>query len=754
MLKYALGGIVLSTSLHSAALSLGAATGSAIIGSPLDISVRSSAPLADIESAGCLQAQVLYGDTTLPAGSVSLSVQGTADGAVIRVRSSVPVNEPVVSVVLNTGCAADRFSRKYTLLADLDPSLAATPSVAAVPLVVLSAPVPAVAPPPVVTLAPLPAPSAAPAAAPSLSGAQISPPPAQAVPAPRVERAAPAPAPRPAASAPPQPRPVPKPPAPPRPAAQAPAPAAAAAPTPAPAPAPKAASTVAPSAPAPAPRAAAAPAAPAPAPVAAGPRLKLDPVDLSPGRNPGLKLNTELQTAPSGSEDERKAAGELWAALNTPPEKAAEDAKRLGAMEADLKALREQQASLQASVAALTTQLQAERAEREASAPKMLVYALGAALALVVAALAWLLAERRRERSQRTLGEAPWWESESGVRGDPAQVVPASFPAAPVAAPVAASVATATVFAPAAPTPEDNSMAALDVSEGTESSFTEVIDDSPVSMDVLLDLVQEVEFFESLQQQSHAAQLLEQFVQDHPTACELPYLLLMQQAQALGQTERLTELGARYQQTFGTPAPEALCYAAGQAGLDTQPKFMDILTRFWSEEQVLGLLQNTLLAAPGTGLLEKRSLQAFEDALLLYSVAHTLQTDHSLRAPAPVQAGFAAVADTSDPADLGATADTFNRSDALNAPLSVSDTVAAPGPAASGQAALTMQAKAAMELDLDLSFATEHDIPPAAEPPASSASVDDGKGGRELPMLDFDLFATDVPKKDEPPAKT
>ena len=35
---------------------------------------ESSAPLADIESAGCLLAQVQYGDTVWPAGSVSLSV--------------------------------------------------------------------------------------------------------------------------------------------------------------------------------------------------------------------------------------------------------------------------------------------------------------------------------------------------------------------------------------------------------------------------------------------------------------------------------------------------------------------------------------------------------------------------------------------------------------------------------------------------------------------------------------------------------
>lgn len=675
MLKYALGGIVLSTSLHSAALSLGASSGQAIIGRPLDISVSSTAPLADIESAGCLLAQVQYGDTVLPAGSVSLSVQATSSGALIRVRSSVPVNEPVVSVVLNTGCAADRFSRKYTLLADLDPTLAQSPAVAAVPLVVLS---PRAEVPP--TSAPAQAPAPQPAAAAPSAPAASAPAPVR-TPAP----AADAPAPRPAASATPRPRPAPRPAPAPRPQADAPArkPAAAVA-----------EKKVAAAAPAAKP---AAPAPAAPAAVASGPRLKLDPVDLSPGRNPGLKLNTELQTPPSGSEADRKAASELWAALNTPPEKAAEDARRLATMEADLKALREQQAGLQASMAALTAQLQAERDER---APKSLLYALAAALALAGAALAWLVAERRRQRAVVTPGEQPWWQSVQQT--DAGASVPAAAPLTvpPAATPVTAPVAAAVV----APADDDAGLAALHVTEDTESSFAQLMDDSPMSVEALLDLVQQVEFFESLQQQADAAMVLEQFIEEHPGACELPYLLLMQQAHTQGHTERLAEIGARYQHMFGAPAPDVSCYTPGLAGLESQAKFMDVLTRFWPDEQALGLLRNTVMAGPGTGLLEKHSLQAYEDALLLYSVAHTLQSDSDLRPPA-----------------------------LLVAPVAAVPTAAASAPADA--------------LDLDLSFSTEHDIPPPAEAaPAAAPSAD----SRELPMLDFDLFAIDDGK---PPAK-
>ena len=58
----------------------------------------------------------------------------------------------------------------------------------------------------------------------------------------------------------------------------------------------------------------------------------------------------------------------------------------------------------------------------------------------------------------------------------------------------------------------------------------------------------------------------------------------------------------------------------------------------------------------------------------------------------------------------------------------------------------------AADVDIDLSFAGSHDIPePAAAPVAPPAEG----GGRELPMLDFDLFAIEEEDKGgQPPAKT
>jgi hypothetical protein len=385
-------------------------------------------------------------------------------------------------------------------------------------------------------------------------------------------------------------------------------------------------------------------------------------------------------------------------------------------MENDLKALREQQAAMQASVAALTAQLQTEREER---APKSLMYALGAALALAAAALAWLLSERRKLQRQPAAGEAPWWQS-----GQEASVLPAVEPrAVPVAAPATAPVQAAAV----APVPVDDPLAshALEVSEATESSFAHLQDEHAVTVEELLDLMQQVEFFESLQQQDDATTLLNQFIDQHPEACALPYLVLLRQAHGRGDSERLAELGRRYQDAFHQPAPQARDWDGVAGGLDTQAKFMDVLSRFWPKAEVLGLLRNSLMAPPGTGLLEQHTLAAYQDTLLLYNIAFTLLHDTDLHPPVRVAPPPPAAR-----------------------PVEVA-TWAVPAAVVVPEQPVPAAAPAAADVDIDLSFTGSHDIPePAAAPVAPPAEG----GGRELPMLDFDLFAIE-PKADGSPDK-
>lgn len=106
----------------SAGLTLGRVQGLALIGQPLDLQVPVQFDTSEDAQSACLNAEVAYGDNPLESTRVSVVVEPSSDAANrparVRVRTTVPVNEPVVTVNLRSGCQV-RSSRRYTLLADL-----------------------------------------------------------------------------------------------------------------------------------------------------------------------------------------------------------------------------------------------------------------------------------------------------------------------------------------------------------------------------------------------------------------------------------------------------------------------------------------------------------------------------------------------------------------------------------------------------------------------------------------------------------
>jgi len=122
MIKQAIGAVLFVTATHSVALSLGGPQGNAVIGHPFDLMIKGTINADEALSGLCLEAELLYGDSRVPASDVSVSIHKLgADGSgILRVRSSQPVNEPVVTLVLKAGCSS-RFSRSYALLADYLP---------------------------------------------------------------------------------------------------------------------------------------------------------------------------------------------------------------------------------------------------------------------------------------------------------------------------------------------------------------------------------------------------------------------------------------------------------------------------------------------------------------------------------------------------------------------------------------------------------------------------------------------------------
>lgn len=133
--KSALISLLLVAAVQGHAQSLGAVQGAIIIGRPLDIVVQSPGATGDDTGAQCVQADVRYGEMRLSPSDVSVTVErDVAQGTgVLRVRSRLPVNEPFVTVELRVGCPM-RFTRAYTLLADVEPVRPGPPSAVAAPV--------------------------------------------------------------------------------------------------------------------------------------------------------------------------------------------------------------------------------------------------------------------------------------------------------------------------------------------------------------------------------------------------------------------------------------------------------------------------------------------------------------------------------------------------------------------------------------------------------------------------------------------
>jgi hypothetical protein len=130
-----LGLILLCFAGTGEALTLGRLRGAAVIGKTLDVVASVQLDSGEDANSLCFEADVFYADTRQMASRVRVLVEdASAQGASLRIMSLSPVDEPMVSIYLRSGCA-QKSTRRYVLLADF-PSEAAAPSVSAAPVLV------------------------------------------------------------------------------------------------------------------------------------------------------------------------------------------------------------------------------------------------------------------------------------------------------------------------------------------------------------------------------------------------------------------------------------------------------------------------------------------------------------------------------------------------------------------------------------------------------------------------------------------
>ena len=129
-LSLVVAGAVAAAATGAFGAGLGEGARGAVLGQTLDFVVPLRLEPGETLSPDCLAAEVHFGERRLASGQIQASVEmQAAEGPRIRVLSSQPIDEPTLTVQISAGCAA-RVTRRFVVLAD-PPSPASAVIVAA-----------------------------------------------------------------------------------------------------------------------------------------------------------------------------------------------------------------------------------------------------------------------------------------------------------------------------------------------------------------------------------------------------------------------------------------------------------------------------------------------------------------------------------------------------------------------------------------------------------------------------------------------
>ena len=570
----------------------------AFLGQPLDFVVQLRVDASETLEPQCVAAEVTSGDRRLPAQAVRTQLERTGpESARVRVTTSQSLDEPVIGILLQMGCTA-RMSRRFVVLADPPTSVPAPPPVlAAVPLVL-----------PGGTLASERSAGVEPGTGGGMFSADTPPRTPQAAPARPVVRAPVAPRPAVAAA-----RPVER-----KPPAGEPA-----------------AATAAPAA---APKLAAAPAKVERAEPA--PRLKLDLVEPRPNANQAVEQALEAVA---------RAASAMQAA--TAVASAAE--KRIATLERTMEQMRSEARQNQAEATEMRDRL------RRGEGANPWIWPLLVGLALLALLAAWMARELMtlRKAQQRTwqhgLKAAQAQAAEADrVAATKTPTSPIPFVTSEIAVPAGSGAGAgggwrgaasgrawpppvpAQAFnvstqppdtqAPVVPLPmtaaeraNHRTMPLPPVGYGPDAG-------SPrdVSIEELIDLEQQADFFVVLGQDEAALDLLVEHLRSTGGGSPLPYLKLLEIHHRRGDHAAYDRTRSRFNQRFNAYAPDWDSGLQHGRTLEDYPGIVPRLQQVWPKPLDAMAELEALLFRKSRG--DLFDLPAYRDVLFLYSLARDL----------------------------------------------------------------------------------------------------------------------------------
>jgi pilus assembly protein FimV len=600
---------LLGVAFNAAALTLGRVRGVALVGQPLDVTIQAQISGDETPGSLCAEADVFHADARQEPSRVRVTVEGASpQTANIRVTSSTPVDEPVVTIYLKAGCS-QKITRRYVMLADVptEPAPLAAPSLPVVVAPAASAPAAASAPGAADTGGNVSAAATAPAVA-GTAPAQVSNPVRE----------------RPAAPAKPRPAVVKKP---------APKPLAMAKPAPAPAVVKKEEVVVVPKT----------PASSAPA----QPKLEEKPAPVAESGQSRLKLDPMLSLA------ERVTTLEATAAAPTP--EAARDAQRVQTLEESVKTLVALAAKNEASMLEMRNRLQ--RAEGERGVPMAWLYGLAALSLACLAGLAYVLMRQRAIQARPERDD--WWSASksaptSVAHNRDAVTTPPSGLGALRDDEMSTVAVNPKIRAPAAAMAQDNPESEMDVSlvEMSESNFDTLMRSGqahgalrkgplPAATDMastrvqpmeiarsinseqIFDIRQQAAFFVSLGQTDQAVRILENSINESGESSPLLYLDLLDIFHNLGLKQDYHQFREDFNLLFNSRVPEFSDYRNEGRSLEEYPHVLAHVTALWSTVKAQMVIEASIFRDPLDDKSKPFDLAAFRDLLLLHAIAQS-----------------------------------------------------------------------------------------------------------------------------------
>jgi pilus assembly protein FimV len=578
----------------ASAAGLGAGDGAAVLGQPLDFAVQVRLDAGETLTSECVFAEVTAGDRRIPPAQVRALVEMTGpETARVRVQTQPSMDEPVIAVQLAVGCTS-RISRRYVVLADPPGSMAgAVPALAANPVPVPEEP-PAAAPAGA-PQRPVPAPQQSVAAgfggdattSPSAGSAPNAARTRQALDPAAVERQAQRRAERRAAR--------------------------------------EAASRERAMA------AANAAAGTAAAPAARPARLKLDFVEPTPA-----------SANQAAVEDALAAVAQAASAARAAASAASASAERIGVLERTVEQLRADAKSSKD----LAAQFRRQLAEAEGGSFWLgPLVALSVLLAALAAWLAWRLGRLNTDR-QQGWKEAVVRPPAAAAEGPVTLAVPSRQPAAPPPfvtsannppAPVAIRAARAApAWPPPAPPvswpppastlPPEETIQPEPATQRTEPmpqlSLREGGAARDVSIEELIDLEQQAEFFVVLGQDEAAIDLLVEHLRSTGGGSPLPYLKLLEIHRRRDERDAYERIRNRFNHRFNAYAPEWGVDLGHGRSLDDYAGVIPRLQQIWPQPLDAMAELEALLFRKSRG--ELFDLPAYREVLFLYSLARDL----------------------------------------------------------------------------------------------------------------------------------